>query len=53
MCIRDRKVVALLGVRDLVIVDTGDALLICPRDQAQRVREVHQRLQDAGLEDLL
>lgn len=47
------KVVALLGVRDLVVVDTGDALLICPRDQAQRVREVHQLLQDAGLDHLL
>ena len=47
------KVVALVGVQNLVIVDTGDALLICPRDQAQRVREVHQRLQDAGLDHLL
>ncbi len=47
------KVVALLGVRDLVVVDTGDALLVCPRDHAQRVREVHQLLQDEGLEYLL
>ncbi|MFT5585153.1 MAG: mannose-1-phosphate guanylyltransferase [Cognaticolwellia sp.] len=47
------KVVALLGVHDLVVVDTGDALLICPRDQSQRVREVHQLLKDAGLEHLL
>jgi len=34
------KAVALLGVRDLVIVETQDALLICPKDRAQEVRQV-------------
>ena len=38
------KVVALVGVEDLVVVDTPDALLVCRRDQAQRVREVLERL---------
>ncbi len=32
------KIVALIGVRDLVVVDTGDALLIVPRDRAQDVK---------------
>ncbi|MEK0446753.1 MAG: hypothetical protein RLZZ399_2074 [Verrucomicrobiota bacterium] len=32
--------VALLGVENLIIVNTGDALLVCPRDQAERLREV-------------
>ena len=38
------KLIALVGVEDLVIVDTPDALLICRKDQAQRVREVMERL---------
>ncbi|HVX46625.1 MAG TPA: sugar phosphate nucleotidyltransferase, partial [Mycobacteriales bacterium] len=34
------RLVAALGVRDLVIVDTADALLVCPRDRAQDVKKV-------------
>ncbi len=40
------KVVALVGVSDLVVVDTEDALLVVPRSRAQEVREVVQRLAD-------
>jgi mannose-1-phosphate guanylyltransferase len=39
------KVVALVGVEDLVVVDTEDALLVMPKDQAQRVKDVLARLQ--------
>ena len=31
-------------MQDLVVVDTADALLVCRKDQAQRVREVAERL---------
>ncbi len=34
------KVVALLGVEDLVVVDTPDALLVMPRSRAQDVRAI-------------
>ena len=34
----DGKIVALIGVKDLIVVDTGDALLIVPRDRAQDVK---------------
>jgi len=40
------KLIALVDVEDLVVVDTPDALLVCPRDQAQRVRDVVARLQE-------
>lgn len=43
-----RKIVALVGVDDLVIVDTDDALLVVPRDRAQEVRDVVQALKDRG-----
>ncbi len=47
------KLVALLGVEGLVIVDTGDALLICRREDAQRVRELTGRIAEQGLDDYL
>ena len=38
------KLVALIGVEDLVVVDTEDALLIMPRERAQDVRSVIEDL---------
>jgi mannose-1-phosphate guanylyltransferase len=46
------KTVVLLGVSDLVIVDSPDALLVCRRDLAQRVGQIPERLRAAGLESL-
>lgn len=48
-----KKVVALVGVHDLVVVDTEDALLILPRDRAQDVREIVQRLKERNDTTLL
>jgi mannose-1-phosphate guanylyltransferase len=39
-----RRLVATLGLTDMVIVDTGDVLFICPRDRSQDVRQVVDRL---------
>ncbi len=41
-----RKLVAAVGVRDLIIVETEDALLVCRRDRAQDVRAVVDRLEE-------
>jgi mannose-1-phosphate guanylyltransferase len=43
------KVVALLGVENLVIVDTKDALLIMHADRAQQVGEVVRHLEESDL----
>jgi mannose-1-phosphate guanylyltransferase len=40
------KLVALVGVHNLVVVDSGDALLIAPRDRAQDVREIVAELRE-------
>ena len=40
------KLVALIGVRDLVVVDSGDALLVVPRERAQDVRHIVAALRD-------
>ena len=44
----ESRLVALLGVRDLVVVETDDAVLVAHRDQVQRVRQVVERLQQLG-----
>lgn len=38
--VKSKKVVALLGVQDLAIVDTDDALLVCPIEDAENVRAI-------------
>ncbi len=36
----DKRILATIGLKDLVIVDTDDATLVCHKDEAQKVREV-------------
>jgi mannose-1-phosphate guanylyltransferase len=48
-----KKFVAAIGVRDLVVVETEDALLICPRDRAQDVGKVVKWLEAERLFELL
>ncbi len=43
------RLVALVGVDDLIVVDAPDALLICHRERAQDVRRVVQELEARGL----
>jgi mannose-1-phosphate guanylyltransferase len=47
------KYAALIGVHDLVVVDTPDALLICPRKDAQKISALVKALEKEGLEELL
>jgi mannose-1-phosphate guanylyltransferase len=47
------KIVALLGVKDLVIVDTPDALLIADRHRAQEVGSIVKLLENQKRDDLL
>jgi mannose-1-phosphate guanylyltransferase len=42
------RAVALVGVEDLVVVETDDAVFVCPRDRAQDVRLIVQRLRADG-----
>jgi mannose-1-phosphate guanylyltransferase len=48
-----KKLVALLGVKDLVIVDTPDAILIADRNRAQDVGAIVKALEKQKREDLL
>jgi hypothetical protein len=48
-----QKPVALVGVENLVIVDTADALLVASRSSAQDVSKIVKRLDAQGREELL
>jgi len=47
------KFVAAIGVRSLIVVDTPDALLICPRDRAQDVGKIVKWLEEEKRRKLL
>ncbi|SDD21176.1 mannose-1-phosphate guanylyltransferase [Actinokineospora iranica] len=47
------RLVATLGVHDLIVVDTDDAVLVCRRDRAQDVKRLTEILRDRGELDYL
>jgi mannose-1-phosphate guanylyltransferase len=47
------KFIAAIGIRDLIVVETRDALLIVPRDRAQDVAKIVKSLEDRKLNKLL
>ena len=47
------KLVALIGVRNLIVVDTPDALLVAARDRAQQVGDIVKALEQRNRHDLL
>ncbi|WKV08018.1 mannose-1-phosphate guanylyltransferase [Thermoanaerobacterium sp. CMT5567-10] len=46
------KLIATLGIEDVIIVDTEDALLICSKDKAQNVKEVLKEIREKKSEYL-
>jgi mannose-1-phosphate guanylyltransferase len=42
------RTVVLLGVENLIVVEEGDALLICHRDRAQQVGRIPEKLREMG-----
>jgi mannose-1-phosphate guanylyltransferase len=44
----EHRLIVTIGVDDLVVVDTGDVLLVCRKDQAQRVRQIVNTLKKSG-----
>lgn len=47
------KLIATVGVDNLVIVETPDAIMICTKDKAQDVKKIVDKLKASGREDLL
>ncbi|HEV2688063.1 MAG TPA: sugar phosphate nucleotidyltransferase [Bryobacteraceae bacterium] len=53
MIVSPRKLVVTVGVQNLVIVETRDALLVCDREQSQDVGKAVQELERQGKRKLL
>jgi len=47
------RVIALIGVEDVVVVDTGDALLVTTTEHAQDVKRTVESLKAQGADDVL
>ena len=47
------RLIALIGVEDIVVVDTPDALLVTTREHAQRVKDAVASLKQSGNTDVL
>ena len=45
---QEHRLIVTLGVEDLIVVDTGDVLLVCHKDQAQKVRQVVNQLKQSN-----
>ncbi len=51
--VRSDRVVATIGLADMVIVDTPDVLLVCPRSRAEEVKDLVNRLAADGRTEYL
>jgi mannose-1-phosphate guanylyltransferase/mannose-6-phosphate isomerase len=49
----DKRLIATLGLEDIVVIDTQDATLVCPKNRCQEVRKVVEKLKKKGAEECL
>ncbi len=47
----EHRLIGLIGVSDLIVVQTEDATLICPRSEVERVKQLVEELHSRGLEE--
>jgi mannose-1-phosphate guanylyltransferase len=47
------RVVAIVGLQDVIVVDTPDAVLVCSRDRAQEVKQIVDELRSRGASDCI
>jgi len=47
------KLVATVGLSNMLIVETEDAIMMCPKDRAQEVKRLVKKLEEEGMEKYL
>jgi len=47
------KLIATVGIKDSIIIETKDAILVCPKDRAQDVKKIVEKLKEDGLNEYL
>jgi len=48
-----RRLVTTIGLEGMIVVDTEDALLVCPKERAQEVRDLVDMLKELGRDEYL
>lgn len=48
-----KRLVATVGIENLVVVETEDAIMVCPVDKAQEVKKIVDELKNTGRKELL
>ena len=49
----EKNLIAVLGLKDIVVAEAGQAILVCPRHRAQDVRQVLEELKEKGWKQYL
>ncbi|MDY6367973.1 MAG: mannose-1-phosphate guanylyltransferase [Clostridia bacterium] len=49
----EKRLIATLGVKDLIIVETDDAVLVCDKARAQEIKNIVEKLKEKGLNNLI
>lgn len=52
-CTNDQKIIALLGVDNLIVIDTDDALLVCDRSRAGDVKQIVEMFKERNIKKYL
>jgi hypothetical protein len=53
LVVTEKRLAALIGVDDLIVVETADAILVCRADRAQDVKRVIDELKQRGWRETL
>ncbi len=48
-----KKLITTIGVKDMIIIDTEDCILVCPKDKAQDVKKIVTELEKKKLKKYL
>jgi mannose-1-phosphate guanylyltransferase len=49
----DNRLIATVGLDDMIIVQTDDAILICPKDRSDEVKKIVEELEKRGMKEYL
>lgn len=49
----DKRLIALVGINDMIVVDTGEILLVVPKTRSQDVKKIVERLKEEGKKEYL
>lgn len=53
ICYAKDRLITTIGVENLVVVETPDAVLVCPKDRVQEVKKIVEQLEHDGREEYL